>query len=213
MFGAGSEWTWLADLQSSAAVLLTAFAVKMMDDFMDLRTDIHLGIPSVAERLGDATLPYALVLLALAALFDADTAGSLFAASYAVGMAFDLNRVLPSGLYGWQEAGGVLLLGMLLAGPTVQLWALLTIGFVQAVDDIADMRSDAFTGAANLVRRFGTGEVHMAALALLLAAAYLRPFLTVVVIVAVFAVEVTILRLLMYRQRTGVGIGYRGWAE
>ena len=117
MFGGGYDATWLFSVRSLAALLCVAFAVKMMDDFMDLRHDVELGVPSIAARLGEATLPYAMLLLALAALFDGKASLPLFAASYAVGMAFDLSRPLPSGLYGWQEAALALVAGAILAGP------------------------------------------------------------------------------------------------
>lgn len=195
-----------------AAVLFVAFAVKLMDDFMDLRHDVQLGVPSLAERLGEATLPYALMLLAMAALFDPRVAIPLFTASYAVGMALDLNRMLPSGLYGWQEALIAVVLGVALAGPIEQLWSVVAIGFVQCVDDIQDAKRDVLTGSSNLVRRFGVGEVRMAAFALLCLAAWLRPIHTATVVSAVAAVEAGVWRLATYRPRHGSTVP-RGWFD
>jgi 4-hydroxybenzoate polyprenyltransferase len=212
MFGGGYDATWLFSVRSLAALLCVAFAVKMMDDFMDLRHDVELGVPSIAARLGEATLPYAMLLLALAALFDGMASLPLFAASYAVGMAFDLSRPLPSGLYGWQEAALALVAGAILAGPLEQLWALCVVAFVQCMDDVADREHDWLAGTNNLVRRFGLGEVSMAALALFAVAAWLRPFLTAGVVVAVACAEGILWRLTTGRPKTGVRPAQRGWA-
>lgn len=196
--------------RAAAAVFLTGLAVKLMDDFLDLRTDLQAGIPSAGERLGEATLPYALLLLALGALMDVRVAVPLFTASYAVGMAFDLSRVLPSGLYGWQEALLAVGAGAAFAGPAQQLWALAVVAFVQCMDDIADVNKDAWSGNSNLVRRLGSGEVHMAAFAALSAAAALQPVHTVFVCVAVAAVEAVVWHFATYRPRGG-GYAPRGW--
>lgn len=213
MFGVGFDVPWLLGLRSMAAVFCVAFAVKLMDDFMDLRADIEMGVPSVASRLGESTLPYAMMLLALAALFDGKIAVPLFTASYAVGMAFDLNRMLPSGLYGWQEGAVAVAAGAILAGPLGQLWAFLAIAFVQCMDDIADSARDGMSGSANLVRRFGLGEVRMAALALFVLAAWINPFLTAVVVLAVACVEGALWRMATYRSYGASRVPHRGWTD
>lgn len=210
MFGVGYDAPWLWGIRSLLALICVAFAVKMMDDFMDLRADVELGVPTVAARLGEAILPYAMLLLALSALFDGQVAVPLFTASYAVGMAFDLNRPLPSGLYGCQEGAVALVAGAVFVGPLEQLWALLAISFVQCMDDIADRAQDWLSGSANLVRRFGLGEVRMAALALLVLAAWLQPFLTAGTVVAVALVEVAFWRLATYRPQAMPRAPHRG---
>lgn len=170
-------------------MVFVGVAVKLLDDFMDLRSDAQYGVPSIAVRLGEATLPYAMLSLALGAAFDPRFGLSLFLASYAVGMASDLRRILPLGLTGWQESLGAFLLGVLFTGPLVQLWALSMMAFVQCVDDLQDVRRDDLCGSANLVRRWGLGEVRLAALGFFMFAALLAPFHTVLLLIAVALIE------------------------
>lgn len=212
MSGVGSSLPWFALPRDLLAIILVAFAVKLMDDFLDLRTDVQFGIPSIAERLGEASLPYAMLLLALGSLLDLRLAIPLFTASYGMGMAMDLRRELPSGLYGWQEAVIAIGAGALLIGPLEQVWALVVMGFVQCMDDIQDVRRDALSGASNLVRRFGVGEVRMVAFFLLCVSAVLSPLHTGMVIVSVAVVERVVWRAATYGPRL-FGSYPRGWAE
>lgn len=202
MFGAGFEIAAVVPLVRAAlAILCTGVAVKLMDDFLDFRYDAQYGIPSPAVRLGEATLPYAMAALALGAAMNATLALCLFSSAYAIGMVQDLGRPLPSGLLGWQEGLLAVGIGALCLDPFVQLWALVVMAFVQAVDDLFDLKSDAMAGSPNLARRFGVGEVRLAALGLLALAAALRPFDTAAVVVAVACVEAAMWRL-AFRSRT-----------
>lgn len=174
------EWVRLA-----AAVLLTGVAVKLMDDFLDLRYDIFEGADTLAVRLGEGSIAYALISFALAAMADAQAAVALMVGAYAVGMAGDFDRQLPSGLYGLQESFILLVVAALLLPWRVVLWAASAMLCVQLLDDLEDLASDRLSGNPNLARRIGVVEAHMLALAALFAAALAHPAGTVAVFVAV----------------------------
>jgi len=189
LFGNGFDADPLGIVRTIAAILCVGLAITFLDDFMDLRRDTEFGVPSVAVRLGEATLPYTMVLFALAVAFNMKVAVSLFAASYALGMVFDLNRMLPSGLLGWHESAIVLGIAAFASGPTFILWALAIMSFVQCIDDMIDYNHDAMSGNANVVRRFGIGEVRIVTIGLLFAASFISPFYTACVIAGVSCIE------------------------
>lgn len=213
MFGAGYDPTLLSLAREVGAFLFVGLAIKLMDDFMDLRSDAQYGVPSLAVRLGEATLPYAMVLLALAALLDMRLAITLFLSSYAVGMAMDLKRVLPSGLTGWQEGIIAIGLGAIFAGPFVQIWSLVAMAFIQCIDDMIDSSRDTLSGSSNLVRQWGLGEIRLAALGLLGIAAFLHPVHTAVVVVSVATIEASVWRMALYRGNQGATPHPRGWLD
>ena len=203
----------MATVRAGAAILCAGLAVKLMDDFLDLRYDSQTGIPSPAVRLGEATLPYGLVLLAVGAAFHPSVALSLFLAAYSTGMVQDLRRALPSGLTGWQESLVVLGLGALLLGPVRQIWGLAMMVFVQAVDDTIDYHVDQMSGNPNLLRRFGWVEVNGVALACFALAAWLYPIETALTIVAAAVLDTWVWRLALRTKRESPGIADppKGW--
>lgn len=172
-------------MRLSAAVLLTGVAVKLMDDFLDLRYDVFEGTETLAVRLGEGSIAYALVSFALAAGADAKTAVALMVGAYAVGMAGDFDRQLPSGLYGFQESLALLAAAALLVPWRAVLWAASAMLCVQLLDDLEDLATDRLTGNPNLARRIGVVEAHMLALGALFVAALTHPVGTVAVFVAV----------------------------
>src|SRR5690606_12565913 len=157
--------------RSAAAIFLCGWVIKMMDDFLDLRYDIFQGEQSLAVRLGEATLPYSLLLFGLAALVHPVVACSLFLGAYAAGMAGDLERQLPSGLYGYQEALLALTAGFLFLPWHVMLWGAAVMLAVQAIDDLWDLAPDRMSGNPNLSARFGIYETPLLGFDPLLAAA------------------------------------------
>lgn len=163
MSGVGSEAI------PAVAALLAGVAVKLMDAALDAPDD---GIAP-----GGAAAAYALAALAIAELLDARTAGSLFLAAYAIGMAFDGRRTLPSGLSARQEAALALLGGALLAGPARMGAAFAAMVAIQALDDLADESDDRRCGRPNLALRWGRGETRLVALIALLTACRLDPVL------------------------------------
>lgn len=214
MFGVGFNIGLIVTVRAGAAILCTGLAVKLMDDFLDLKYDSQAGIPSPAVRLGEATLPYGLILLALGAAFHAPIALALFIAAYAVGMVQDLGRPLPSGLAGWQESVVVLGLGALLLGPVMQIWGLAVMVFVQAIDDVMDYELDQVSGNPNLVRRFGWVEVNSVALGCFILAALLHPIATGLAIAAVATLDTWVWRLALRTKRDLAGTSGplpKGW--
>lgn len=186
MSGVGYDPAELVGLvRSAAAIFLTGWVVKLMDDFLDLRYDILQGERSLAIRLGEGTLPYSLLLFCLAVLLEPVAACSLFLGAYAAGMASDLERRLPSGLPGVKEALAALLVGFLFLPWHAVLWGVAVMLAVQAVDDLADLAPDRISGNPNLARRFGIVETRLAALGALAVAASLRPLGTVMVFAAI----------------------------
>ena len=159
--------------------------IRLMDDFLDLRYDIFEGAETLATRLGEGTLPYALLGFALAAMLDAPTAAALMAGAYAVGMAGDFDRQLPSGLTGYQEGAAALLAAFLLLPLGTVLWAFFAMFAVQVFDDLDDLAGDQRTGNPNIARRMGVVEARMAALCALVAAGLIQPLETAAVFIAV----------------------------
>lgn len=189
--------------RSTVAIFLSGWVIKMMDDFLDLRYDILHGDQSLAVRLGEGTLPYSLLLFCLAVLVEPATACSLFLGAYAVGMAGDLERQLPSGLYGYQEALLALLLGLLFLPWHAVVWGAAIMLAVQAVDDLADLAPDRISGNPNLARRFGIVETQLTALGALLVAASLRPLGTAIIFASIPLLLWTISSLLKPAVRRG----------
>lgn len=213
MFGVGFEEALIPAVRAGAAILCAGLAVKLMDDFLDLQYDSQAGIPSPAVRLGEATLPYGLILLAVGAAFHPPVALSLFLAAYAIGMVQDLKRSLPSGLTGWQESLLSLGLGALLLGPVIQIWGLAMMVFVQAVDDTIDYHVDQMSGNPNLLRRFGWVEVNGVAFVCLVLAAWLYPIETALTIVAAAVLDTWVWRMAFRARREPAGMAdpSRGW--
>lgn len=173
------EWARLG-----AATLFTGVAVRLMDDFLDLRYDVLEGAETLAVRLGEGSIAYALISFALGAMVDAQTAVALMIGAYAVGMAGDLDRRLPSGLAGYQESAAVLAAGLLFLPLRTLLWAVASMLCVQLLDDLEDLGPDRVSGNPNFARRLGVVEAHMLALAALLIAALAHPEGTVTVFAA-----------------------------
>lgn len=165
MFGGISEVSlpaWAIILRDLGAAFLTGLAVKLMDDFLDAPLDRCRGQHTIAQRLGSASLPYALIVLALGAALNPPWAVSLFLASYALGMAGDLGRRVPSGMTGYQEA--LLGLGacMLLFGLLRALAAFSVILAIQVADDLRDWKEDRLAGGGLITRRLGLIETTLA---------------------------------------------------
>ncbi|MDQ7792813.1 MAG: hypothetical protein RDU89_00170 [bacterium] len=156
-------------LRQGLALFLAGLVLKLLDDHLDAGEDSG---PSPVAGWGRATAPYLLALFCLAALADPGGALPVFAAGYAIGMANEGGRRLPSGLTaGWE--GGLLLGAVaLLAGPLTAIWAAALLWSVQAADDYLDRAGDRLMGKPTLITRLGETEtLALAAGAALLAAA------------------------------------------
>lgn len=161
MFGGISETAlpaWATLVRDLGAAFLTGLAVKIMDDFMDAPLDQCRGLQTVAQRLGTASLPYALAAIAAGAALNHRWAISLFLASYALGMAVDLGRRLPTGLLGYQEALVALGASLVLYGPVRTAAAVAIVTAIQMTDDLLDWREDRLAGGGALTRKLGLFE-------------------------------------------------------
>lgn len=124
-------------------VLLTALAVKAMDDFLDEPER------TVAVAAGPSVTAYVAVCLAAAAGLAPGPVISLFLAAYAVGMAPSPWQRLPSGLPSWAESAGAVGLSALIAGPVETAGSLLLLAAIQVFDDFWDLRCDRAGGKAS----------------------------------------------------------------
>lgn len=139
MFGATFNWPGITlgglpvFVRLFMAALGTGLAVKLMDDVLDSPLDRMRGLRNLADRLGRAAMPYALLVLVAGLYFDTRLGLALFLAAYAIGMTARPYERLPSGLLAWHEmllaaVGLIALAGWRLGGQVllllvaVQLW-------------------------------------------------------------------------------------------
>lgn len=128
-------------LKKFFSVLIIGFAIKIMDDYIDQDIDVIKNEPNLYIALEYGGLPYALLLLSLAAVIDLDAAISLFLSSFAVGMVGNLTVKMPSGLYGFFESIIVILLGIILF-KSEMLSSLFIMAAIQLWDDFLDYEND-----------------------------------------------------------------------
>ncbi|WP_018133352.1 hypothetical protein [Effusibacillus pohliae] len=179
MFG---EWySWSVTL---FGIVLTGIAIKCMDDLLDAEYDQCVGRLTIAGKLGKAILPYALLLLGIGVFVAKEISLSLFLASYAIGMGYDLLERMPTRLPGWAEGLIAFGLGLLLAGPVMMVWSLLIMVTIQLLDDLVDIYKDTQSGQRNAAKRIGVVETTLLTLICLLAAVLVRPEESVLVLLA-----------------------------
>ena len=128
-------------LKKFFSVLIIGFAIKIMDDYIDQDIDVIKNEPNLYIALEYGGLPYALLLLSLAAVMDLTAAISLFLSSFAVGMVGNLTVKMPSGLYGFFESIIVILLGIILF-KSEMLSSLFIMAAIQLWDDFLDYEND-----------------------------------------------------------------------
>jgi 4-hydroxybenzoate polyprenyltransferase len=179
MSGAGYE-----PVVHTLAMVLTGVVVKIMDDYLDMEFDLHVGKKTLAVRWGRACLPYALLVFGLAMALAPGLSFALFAASYAIGMGHVLSESMPSRLPGWLESLAVIGMAVGTVGWKTAVWALLAVFSVQLIDDVIDREPDGMTGQANIARRIGTIEALLLLLAATLCSALLMPLETVEMLLA-----------------------------
>lgn len=181
MFGASFDGL-IHPVLAFAAVTLTAFVVRWMDDLVDGE------FPTGHARETTVAL-YSLLALALACVLDAQRALALFLGSYSLGMWSAGSQRLPLGLTPWQEALGAIAASVAAAGWALALAALAALVAIQAADDLHDAEEDLFRGAPNWVYRWGRAETVLVGLIGLLVAALLEPALLVTAFGAVAVVQ------------------------
>lgn len=139
-------------------ICLVGTIIKLMDDYLDQDLDKIEGKYTLAMILDKAVLPYALLMITLAMAIDPGLTGSLFLASYAIGMGHDLKRTLPLGWTGLTESILFSLFGFLVFGFSEMISSLMVIISIQFVDDFLDYYTDVHFSRRNFVNRFGFFE-------------------------------------------------------
>lgn len=165
-------------LKDILAVALVGITIKMMDDFLDQEVDRLQGKETLVQRLGSATLPYSLILIMTAMALNTPLAGSLFLASYVIGMGrdnlMDSFRLLPSGVPSCMEMLLGLVLGILFWGFQEMASSLVTILVLQFFDDLYDYQLQEERNPSNWVQRIGKVETTLVSLICLLIALILN---------------------------------------
>lgn len=130
-----------------------------MDDYLDQDLDRIEGKYTLSMFLDKAILPYTLLCTVMCMALAPILSGSLFLASYLIGMGHDLKRPLPFGWTAWQEALLFGTFGFLVFGGRMMLSSLLIILFIQLADDLVDFYTDAKYSRRNFAVRFGFKEI------------------------------------------------------
>ncbi|NLV92849.1 MAG: hypothetical protein GX030_10740 [Firmicutes bacterium] len=184
MFGVISRWqvpSWKVVL----SIVVTAFVVRLMDDFLDRHYDQDGGRLTLAGVLQEGTLPYALIAMGVATYLSPPWALSLFAAAYSIGMTGELGRQYPSGLPGYVESALILSGVLLCFGWRQTVFALLLIGGIQGWDDVMDYWQDRSRGSRNWAVRWGINPVRFFSLGSLLLALAMSPWQALVGLISV----------------------------
>lgn len=176
-------WLTLSELLAQVlAAVAVAAAVRFLDDAVDGHRDSPLkGFSS--SLLGEGgRVAYALFFFALAVVFDRGWAVTLFLAAYAVGMASEPGRALPSGLPSWVESAVAAIVSLGGFGLPATISSLAAVASVQAVDDLVDRKKDRLEGRrGNWALALGVPTVSCLLVGLLLLGAAVHPWKTVVV--------------------------------
>jgi len=179
MYGA-----WLSGFALFGALLAGGFAIKMMDDALDVDYDICRGRRTLAAKLGKGALPYALLVGLVGTAWNAHVVIAVFLASYTVGMALRLGERLPTRLPAGVEMALAALLSILLVGWMLTLWAIAMMAVIDWLDDVVDVSNDALAGAANMVARIGLIETLLLILCALCIAVLTNAKLTALTFIA-----------------------------
>lgn len=139
-------------------ILVIGTVIKLMDDYLDQDLDKIEGKYTLAMFLDKATLPYTLLCTVMCMALEPALSGSLFLASYLIGMGHDLKRPLPLGWTAFQEILLFGIFGVIGFGFREMISSLLIVFFVQMADDFVDYRSDFLTDRRNFVLRLGQWE-------------------------------------------------------
>lgn len=151
-------------------ICLTGVVIKLMDDYLDQELDKIEGKHTLAVILDRAIVPYTLLFMVLCMSVHPMLAGSLFLASYIIGMGHNLQQALPLGWSSLQESIIFGIFGLIVFGFTEMISSLLIIIFVQLVDDCFDYYTDKQFSRRNFVIRFGLWETILICLITFIAA-------------------------------------------
>lgn len=149
------------DITVIIAASITAFIIKLLDDYIDLDQS---GFSHIVDKMGKGILPYSLILFSLSCLINREVTISLLAAAYIIGMTKDLNRELSFKLKGYHESVIILVTFGLLLGIYEMGSSLIIIFIIQLLDDIIDLKKDKYYNNKNLAVNFGIVEVCLSSL-------------------------------------------------
>ena len=139
-------------------ICLIGIIIKLMDDYLDQDLDSIEGKYTLPMILGKATLPYTLLGIVVCMAIKPALSGTLFLASYLVGMGHNLEEPLPFGWSPLQESIIFGIFGILFFGIFEMLSSLTIIIFIQLLDDFLDYYTDAQFSRRNFFIRFGFWE-------------------------------------------------------
>lgn len=160
----------LYNIKNIGAILCTGMVIKILDDVMDndgyyLK---YLFKKHHKQTIHNMLLGYMLLLLCLGNILNHTYSSTLFISAYIIGMFFDLNMKMPSGLKVYQECiiyGAVLLI----VSPWHQVVSsFLIVWAIQLLDDILDYKKDKKLGIKNYVNAIGLVETILFCLILFL---------------------------------------------
>lgn len=149
------------DITVIIAASITAFIIKLLDDYIDLDQS---GFSHIVDKMGKGILPYSLILFSLSCLINREVTISLLAAAYIIGMTKDLNRELSFKLKGYHESVIILIIFGLFLGIYEMVSSLIIIFIIQLLDDIIDLKKDKYYNNKNLAINFGIVEVCLSSL-------------------------------------------------
>lgn len=137
------------------AVILTAFIIKLMDDYLD--DDITFLRPLI-KNMGKGILPYCIMFFSISCLLDAELSISLVSSAYIIGMLSDFNRRLTFKLRGYQESILIFIVLTLVLGFHEMVSSMLIIFITQLIDDIIDINKDSYYNNKNIAIKIGVVE-------------------------------------------------------
>ncbi len=178
------ELSFLKIIFRFISILSVGMTIKIMDDYLDQDLDRIEEKRTLAQHLQRASLPYALILFSIAVLFNKETAISLFAASYILGMHHEWQENLPFGIKSYQESLLVMIICLIFIRPLPMITSFSLMMLVQIADDFIDYYHPIFPERRNLVRKWGQRASGLLGSILLLFSLIYDPGKTIKVIVA-----------------------------
>ncbi len=163
--------------------LLTAVAIKVMDDLLDQEIDLVHRRENLVNLLGGGIAAYAMLALVAAVALRPAVATPLFCAAYAIGMGYDFTLVYPTGVRGWGEALTAIILSLITAGSLVTISAILLMLAVQITDNAEDNETAAWPLNLLFGGAVGKTPALVCATAMLGIAISLTPLLGVTVLI------------------------------
>lgn len=174
-------------LSKGFSILLTGIVIKILDDSLDREIDEISGRSINPLITGKGTMPYTLLILSLACVLDVETSAGLFMAGYALGMSWNLTAIMPSGVRGYQESIGIIILGCLVFGLSSFLSSVFIVATLQLLDDDIDYFQDLPLNT-NWSFILGRAESRLLALISFLTSLYLDAFKAILVMVSYFII-------------------------